>query len=60
VITRDGASVTGADVAADGRGVRINAIYPGNIETEMMRRFTSDTDQSPAAVVARVADRGNT
>jgi NAD(P)-dependent dehydrogenase (short-subunit alcohol dehydrogenase family) len=57
VFAREGASVTVADVAADGRGIRINAICHGIIDTEMMRRFTSDTDQSRAAVVAQEARR---
>jgi hypothetical protein len=33
--------------------IRINAICPGIVDTEMMRRFTGDTDEGPAAVIAR-------
>ena len=33
--------------------IRINAICPGIIDTEMMRRFTGDTDQGRAAVIAQ-------
>ncbi len=33
--------------------IRINAICPGIIDTEMMRRFTGDTDEGRAAVIAR-------
>jgi NAD(P)-dependent dehydrogenase (short-subunit alcohol dehydrogenase family) len=32
--------------------IRINAICPGIIDTEMMRRFTGDTDEGRAAVIA--------
>jgi NAD(P)-dependent dehydrogenase (short-subunit alcohol dehydrogenase family) len=39
------------DYAAE--GVRIHAICPGIIDTEMMRRFTGDTDEGRAAVVAQ-------
>lgn len=39
------------DYAAD--GVRINAICPGIIDTEMMRRFTGDTDEGRAGVIAQ-------
>jgi len=39
------------DYAAD--GIRINAICPGIIDTEMMRRFTGDTDEGRARVVAQ-------
>jgi NAD(P)-dependent dehydrogenase (short-subunit alcohol dehydrogenase family) len=35
------------------QGIRINAICPGIIDTEMMRRFTGDTDEGRAAVVAQ-------
>jgi NAD(P)-dependent dehydrogenase (short-subunit alcohol dehydrogenase family) len=34
-------------------GVRINVICPGIIDTEMMRRFTGDTDEGRAAVIAQ-------
>jgi NAD(P)-dependent dehydrogenase (short-subunit alcohol dehydrogenase family) len=34
-------------------GIRINAICPGIIDTEMMRRFTGDTDEGRAAVIAQ-------
>ncbi len=34
-------------------GVRINAICPGIVDTEMMRRFTQDTDEGRAAVIAQ-------
>jgi NAD(P)-dependent dehydrogenase (short-subunit alcohol dehydrogenase family) len=33
--------------------IRINAICPGIIDTEMMRRFTGDSDEGRAAVIAR-------
>jgi NAD(P)-dependent dehydrogenase (short-subunit alcohol dehydrogenase family) len=33
--------------------IRINAICPGIIDTEMMRRFTGDTDEGRAAVIAQ-------
>jgi NAD(P)-dependent dehydrogenase (short-subunit alcohol dehydrogenase family) len=36
-----------------GQGIRINAICPGIIDTEMMRRFTGDTDEGRAAVIAQ-------
>jgi len=39
------------DYAAE--GIRINAICPGIVDTEMMRRFTGDTDEGRAAVIAR-------
>jgi NAD(P)-dependent dehydrogenase (short-subunit alcohol dehydrogenase family) len=39
------------DYAAE--GIRINAICPGIIDTEMMRRFTGDTDEGRAAVIAQ-------
>jgi NAD(P)-dependent dehydrogenase (short-subunit alcohol dehydrogenase family) len=35
------------------RGIRINAICPGIIDTEMMRRFTGDTEEGRAAVIAQ-------
>jgi NAD(P)-dependent dehydrogenase (short-subunit alcohol dehydrogenase family) len=35
------------------QGIRINAICPGIIDTEMMRRFTGDTDDGRAAVIAQ-------
>jgi NAD(P)-dependent dehydrogenase (short-subunit alcohol dehydrogenase family) len=34
-------------------GIRINAICPGIIDTDMMRRFTGDTDEGRAAVIAQ-------
>jgi NAD(P)-dependent dehydrogenase (short-subunit alcohol dehydrogenase family) len=36
-----------------GSNIRINAICPGIIDTEMMRRFTGDTDEGRAAVIAQ-------
>src|SRR3978361_2414985 len=39
------------DYAAE--GIRINAICPGIIDTEMMGRFTGGTDEGRAAVVAQ-------
>jgi len=39
------------DYAAD--GIRINAICPGIIDTEMMDRFTGGTDEGRAAVIAQ-------
>jgi NAD(P)-dependent dehydrogenase (short-subunit alcohol dehydrogenase family) len=33
--------------------IRINAICPGIIDTEMMRRFTGDTHEGRAAVIAQ-------
>jgi NAD(P)-dependent dehydrogenase (short-subunit alcohol dehydrogenase family) len=33
--------------------IRINAICPGIIDTEMMRRFTGDTNEGRAAVIAQ-------
>ena len=33
--------------------IRINAICPGIIDTEMMRRFTGDTEEGRAAVIAQ-------
>jgi len=35
------------------QGIRINAICPGIIDTQMMQRFTGDTDQGRAAVIAQ-------
>jgi NAD(P)-dependent dehydrogenase (short-subunit alcohol dehydrogenase family) len=35
------------------QGIRINAICPGIIDTEMMRRFTGDTNEGRAAVIAQ-------
>ena len=35
------------------RGIRINAICSGIIDTEMMRRFTGDSDEGRAAVIAQ-------
>jgi NAD(P)-dependent dehydrogenase (short-subunit alcohol dehydrogenase family) len=35
------------------QGVRINAICPGIIDTEMMQRFTGGTDEGRAAVIAQ-------
>jgi NAD(P)-dependent dehydrogenase (short-subunit alcohol dehydrogenase family) len=35
------------------QGIRINAICPGIIDTEMMRRFTGDSDEGRAAVIAQ-------
>ncbi|HUA46168.1 MAG TPA: glucose 1-dehydrogenase [Solirubrobacteraceae bacterium] len=34
-------------------GIRINAVCPGIIDTEMMQRFTGDTEQGRAAVIAQ-------
>jgi NAD(P)-dependent dehydrogenase (short-subunit alcohol dehydrogenase family) len=39
------------DYAAD--GIRINAICPGIIDTAMMGRFTGDTDEGRAGVIAQ-------
>jgi NAD(P)-dependent dehydrogenase (short-subunit alcohol dehydrogenase family) len=33
--------------------IRINAVCPGIIDTEMMRRFTGDSDEGRAAVIAQ-------
>jgi NAD(P)-dependent dehydrogenase (short-subunit alcohol dehydrogenase family) len=33
--------------------IRINAICPGIVDTDMMRRFTGDTDEGRAAVIAQ-------
>jgi NAD(P)-dependent dehydrogenase (short-subunit alcohol dehydrogenase family) len=33
--------------------IRINAICPGIVDTEMMRRFTGDTEEGRAAVIAQ-------
>jgi NAD(P)-dependent dehydrogenase (short-subunit alcohol dehydrogenase family) len=35
------------------QGIRINAICPGIIDTEMMRRFTGGTEEGRAAVIAQ-------
>ena len=35
------------------QGIRINAICPGIIDTDMMSRFTGDTDEGRAAVIAQ-------
>ncbi|MEN3282861.1 MAG: hypothetical protein V7607_4001 [Solirubrobacteraceae bacterium] len=35
------------------QGIRFNAICPGIIDTEMMRRFTGDTDEGRARVIAQ-------
>jgi NAD(P)-dependent dehydrogenase (short-subunit alcohol dehydrogenase family) len=35
------------------QGIRFNAICPGIIDTEMMRRFTGDTDEGRAGVIAQ-------
>jgi NAD(P)-dependent dehydrogenase (short-subunit alcohol dehydrogenase family) len=35
------------------QGIRINAICPGIIDTEMMRRFTGGTDEGRATVIAQ-------
>jgi NAD(P)-dependent dehydrogenase (short-subunit alcohol dehydrogenase family) len=35
------------------RGIRINAICPGIIDTEMMRRFTGGTEEGRAAVIGQ-------
>jgi NAD(P)-dependent dehydrogenase (short-subunit alcohol dehydrogenase family) len=35
------------------QGIRINAICPGIVDTEMMRRFTGDTDEGRARVIAQ-------
>jgi hypothetical protein len=35
------------------QNIRINAICPGIIDSEMMRRFTGDTEQGRAAVIAQ-------
>ena len=39
------------DYAAE--GIRINAVCPGIVDTEMMRRFTGDTDEGRAGVIAQ-------
>jgi NAD(P)-dependent dehydrogenase (short-subunit alcohol dehydrogenase family) len=36
--------------------IRINALCPGIIDTEMMRRFTGDTHEGRAAVIAQEPD----
>jgi NAD(P)-dependent dehydrogenase (short-subunit alcohol dehydrogenase family) len=64
---REGARVVVADVAAEGNeetarlstsadaadGIRINAICPGIIDTPMMSRFTGDSDEDRAGVIAQ-------
>jgi NAD(P)-dependent dehydrogenase (short-subunit alcohol dehydrogenase family) len=35
------------------QGIRINAVCPGIIDTEMMGRFTGDTDEGRAGVIAQ-------
>src|SRR4051794_41108479 len=35
------------------QGIRINAVCPGIIDTEMMGRFTGGTDEGRAAVIAQ-------
>jgi len=35
------------------QGIRVNAICPGIVDTEMMRRFTGDTDEGRAAVIGQ-------
>jgi NAD(P)-dependent dehydrogenase (short-subunit alcohol dehydrogenase family) len=35
------------------QGIRVNAICPGIVDTEMMRRFNGDTDEGRAAVIAQ-------
>jgi NAD(P)-dependent dehydrogenase (short-subunit alcohol dehydrogenase family) len=35
------------------QGIRINAICPGIVDTEMMSRFTGDSDEGRAAVIAQ-------
>ncbi|WP_416465229.1 glucose 1-dehydrogenase [Pseudomonas sp. LFS044] len=36
-----------------GKGIRINALCPGIIDTEMMSRFTGDTEEGRARVIAQ-------
>jgi NAD(P)-dependent dehydrogenase (short-subunit alcohol dehydrogenase family) len=44
----------GRDTAENAsQGIRINTICPGIIDTDMMRRFTGDTDEGRAAVIAQ-------
>ena len=35
------------------QGIRVNAICPGIVDTEMMRRFTGDTAEGRAAVIGQ-------
>src|SRR5207248_7751331 len=35
------------------QGIRVNAICPGIVDTEMKRRFTGDTDEGRAAVIGQ-------
>ena len=35
------------------QGIRVNAICPGIVDTEMMRRFTGDSDEGRAAVIGQ-------
>jgi NAD(P)-dependent dehydrogenase (short-subunit alcohol dehydrogenase family) len=53
VNTSSGAGVKGFTGQAAASNIRINAICPGIIDTEMMRRFTGDTDEGRAAVIAQ-------
>jgi NAD(P)-dependent dehydrogenase (short-subunit alcohol dehydrogenase family) len=42
-----------AALAYAASNIRINAICPGIVDTEMMRRFTGDTDEARSAVIAQ-------